>query len=70
MYIYKWRVQSLRQIKQNTEAKHKKITKHRKKKCASKGLAVCSSIELSMLLVLSELLQVLTASNVEDLLLL
>ena len=36
--------------------------------CASKGLAVCSSIVLSRLLVLSELLQVLTASNVEDLL--
>jgi len=39
-----------------------------KKKCASKGLAVCSSIVLSMLLVLSELLQVITASDVEDLL--
>ena len=63
-FIYIYKLEKYKVIKKN------KIQKQNKKNgCASKVLAVGSSTELSSLLWFSELLQVPTASEVDDLLL-
>jgi len=66
LYIYKLeKYKVIKKIERNTEGKKKYIENG----CVSKVLAVGSSTELSSLLSFSELLQVPTASEVDDLLL-